>query len=218
MSDIEFIEFRKKFNLDDLNFKILDSLPDGNISIGASIQYLDLIEPVKKYLEEKGRKVVVKNGSYYKGQVLGCNSNAFDKSCDVLILLCDGKFHALNNAIFLKKEIYVFNGYSLDQITLDEINEQIKKTKEKQMKFLNSKNIGLLVSNKEGQYSRGAFKIKKEIEKLNKNVYVFFGDLLDLNEFENFPKIDIWVNSACYGLGIDSLKIINLSDIIEFFN
>lgn len=86
------------------------------------------------------------------------------------------------------------------------------------MKYLNSNNIGILVSNKKGQKSRGAFKIREKIESSGKKAYVFFGDSIPINEFENFPEIDIWVNTACFGLAMDNNKIINLSDILEFLN
>lgn len=218
MVNVEFIEFRKKFDLDKINFKLLDALPQGDVSLGASVQYLDFLKPVKDYLEKQNRKVIIQKGSYYDGQVLGCNSNAFNVTCDVLLLLCDGKFHALNNAISLNKEIYVFNGTKLDKVQDDELKVYFKKIQGKQMKYLNSEKIGILVSNKKGQFSSGAFKIKERIENSGKKVYVFFGDSLSVNEFENFPDIDIWVNTACFGLAMDNNKIINLSDILEFLN
>ena len=161
---------------------------------------------------------MIKKGSYYEGQVLGCNSNAFNPNSDILLLLCDGKFHALNNSIQLKKEIYIFNGLKLDKIEKSELEDHFKKIKGKQMKYLNSNNIGILVSNKKGQKSRGAFKIREKIESSGKKAYVFFGDSIPINEFENFPEIDIWVNTACFGLAMDNNKIINLSDILEFLN
>lgn len=218
MTNVEFIEFRKKYDPKQINFEVLDNLPKDKISLGASVQYLDFLIPIKDYFKKNNREVIVKKGSYYDGQVLGCNSNAFDYDSDILLLLCDGKFHALNNSIQLKKEIYVFNGLKLDKIEKNELEIYFKKIKGKQMKYLNSKNIGILVSNKKGQRSYGAFKIRERIEKSGKKVYVFFGDSLSINEFDNFPDIDIWVNTACFGLAMDNNKIVNLSDILEFLN
>lgn len=127
MVNVEFIEFRKKYNPAEINFDILDSLPEGDISLGASVQYLDFLIPIKDYFEKKNRKVMIKKGSYYEGQVLGCNSNAFNPNSDILLLLCDGKFHALNNSIQLKKEIYIFNGLKLDKIEKSELEDHFKK-------------------------------------------------------------------------------------------
>ena len=39
---------------------------------------------------------------------------------------------------------------------------------------------------------------------------------IDTNEFENFPQIQMWVNTACFGIARDDMRIINLADIIEF--
>ena len=84
------------------------------------------------------------------------------------------------------------------------------------MKFLSSKTIGLLVSTKIGQESKAYLKIAEKIEKINKNVYIFLTDNIDVREFDNFNYIDFWVNTACFGLGLDSLGVINLQDILEF--
>ena len=113
MKEIIHIEARQKFNLNNVNLNALDKLPIGTISLAATVQYLDLVNPVKDYLEKQKRKVILKKGAYYNCHVLGCNPNAFDKKSEILLLLCDGTFHALNNAIQLNKEIYVFDSLNV---------------------------------------------------------------------------------------------------------
>ena len=39
---------------------------------------------------------------------------------------------------------------------------------------------------------------------------------INTDEFENFPQVQMWVNSACFGLARDDKRIINLSDVVEF--
>ena len=151
-----FIEARKKFNKD-IDLSILDSIPGKTISLAATIQYLDLIPQVEKYLEKQGKKVIIKQGAYYLGHVIGCNSNAFDKTSDTLLLLADGKFHALNNAIQLNKELYVYNTSKLEKITKQDLTKQKQKTKAKQAKFLSSNNIGLIISTKSGSVSKDIY-------------------------------------------------------------
>tara|TARA_Y100000310_G_scaffold134164_1_gene133167 strand:+ start:520 stop:1170 length:651 start_codon:yes stop_codon:yes gene_type:complete len=210
-----FIEARKKFNKD-IDLSILDSIPGKTISLAATIQYLDLIPQVEKYLEKQGKKVIIKQGAYHLGHVIGCNSNAFDKTSDTLLLLADGKFHALNNAIQLNKELYVYNTSKLEKITKQDLTKQKQKTKAKQAKFLSSNNIGLIISTKSGQHHKGAQELAKKIEKLDKQVYLFETNNINIAELENFPHIQIWVNTACYGLAMDDNKIINYQDILKF--
>lgn len=212
-----FIEARKKFNKE-IDLSALDELPSKTISLASTIQYLDLVPIVKKYLESKGRQVIIKQGAYYKAHVIGCNSNAFDKTSDILLLLADGKFHAINNAIQLNKELYIYNTNELNKITKQELEKYKQKTKAKQVKFLSSNNIGLLVSTKSGQHYKNAQALAKKIEKLDKQVYIFETNNINIKELENFPQIQIWVNTACYGLARDDSKIINYQDILEFLN
>ena len=213
-----FIETRRKFKDSDINLKLLDALNGKTISLAATIQYIGLIPKIKKYLESKGKKVILKKGAYYKGHVLGCNSSALDNSTDIRLIITDGKFHAMNNAIQLQKEIYVFTTKTLEKIEQKEIDAHNKKTLTKKKKYLAAKKVGLLVSTKYGQKQKAISNIAKRIEKSNKNVYIFESNNIDTNEFENFPQIQIWINTACFGLARDDMRIINLADILEFLN
>lgn len=216
MTKVLFVEARKRFNLNKIRFLRLDTLPEGEISLAATVQYLDLVEPVKNYLESKGRKVSVGKGAYYDGHVLGCNPSAFDRSKEVLLLLCDGKFHALNNSLILDKPIYVFNTQTLEQVDEDDLNIYRRKKKAKQMKFLREEKVGLIVSTKPGQKTRAYNAMESMIKKQGKKVYLFESDNIDIGDLDNFNDIRLWVNTACFGLGLDDPKIINFQDIIEF--
>ena len=213
-----FIETRKKFNSSEINFSILDKLPGNKISLAATVQYLDIIPQIKKYLESIGKKVFLKKGAKYLGHVLGCNSSALDLSADTFLLITDGKFHGINNAIQLNKEIYIFDTRNLEKIDKGILEDYRKKIIGKKKKFLLSDTIGLIQSSKPGQKNTAINTIKEKIEKLNKEVFVFECDNIDTKEFENFPQIKIWVNTACFGLARDDTRIINLTDILEYIN
>jgi diphthamide biosynthesis enzyme Dph1/Dph2-like protein len=214
MTEYLFIEARQKF--EDIDFSSLNELPSGSVSLAASVQYLDILPKVKKYLESNGHEVIIKKGAYHEGHVLGCNANAFESSADNLLLLVDGRFHALNNAIIVDREIYVFNSHTMSKIEQKELDDYKKKVRGKQTKFVASSKVGLLVTTKEGQKSPNIFKIKKRIEDSGKKVYVFECDSVSISEFENFPDIKLWINTACFGMAHDSPNIVNLSDILEF--
>lgn len=211
-----FIETRRKFKDSDIKLELLDKLPGKTISLAATIQYIGLIPKVKEYLESKGKKVTTKKGAYYEGHVLGCNSSALDNTTDTRLIITDGKFHAMNNAIQLQKEIYVFTTHTLEKIEQKEIDSHNKKTLTKKKKYLAAKKVGLLISTKYGQHQKTIYKIKEKIEKSGKEVYLFEANNIDTNEFENFPQIQMWINTACFGLARDDMRIINLADILKF--
>ncbi len=210
-----FLEFRKKYNSNE-DFSHLDLLDGKTISIAGTVQYLDFINPIKDYLEKKGKTVLIKKGAFHNAHVIGCNPSAFDKKAQTLLLLADGKFHATNNALILNREIFVFNLFNLEKFSRGDLDILKKKIIAKQTKFLSSDIVGIIVSNKLGQNFRAPEKIAKSIEKLNKKVFIFETDNINLSELENFPKIQIWINTACFGLASDSLKIINIQDILQF--
>jgi len=211
-----FIEAKKKFSDKDINLKLLDKLKGKTISLAATIQYINLIPKVKSYLELINKKVIIKGGAHYKAHILGCDSSALDKSADTILIITDGKFHAINNAIQLQKEIYIFDTENLFKIKKKEIELHKKKTLAKKKIFLSADIIGILVSTKPGQKNKTPEQIRKKIEKLNKKVYIFEADNINTNEFENFPQIKIWVNTSCPGLALDDKQIVNLIDISEF--
>jgi diphthamide biosynthesis enzyme Dph1/Dph2-like protein len=211
-----YIETRRKFK--NINLEPLNKLKGKTISLAATIQYIDLIPKVKKYLESKNKKIITKQGAYYKAHIIGCNASALDKSADNILIITDGKFHAINNAIQIQKPIYIFDTKTLDKITQKEIDTYNKKILAKQKKFLTSRKVGLLLSTKHGQKFEAITQIKSKIEKLDKKVYIFKANNINMNEFENFPQIQIWINTACPGLTRNNTKIINLSDITSLIS
>ena len=210
------IETKRKFKDSDIDLSLLDKLSGKTISLAATIQYIDLIPKIKEHLESQGKKVIIKQGAYHKAHVLGCNSTAFDKTADTILMITDGKFHAINNAIQIQKPIHVFSGRTLEKVTQEEIDAHNKKTLAKQKKFLLSDSLALILSTKHGQHHQQINKIKTKIEKLGKKVYIFEANNINTQEFENFPQIQLWINTACFGLARDDPRIVNLQDIIQF--
>ncbi|MEM3405812.1 MAG: diphthamide synthesis protein [Candidatus Pacearchaeota archaeon] len=190
------------------NKKILNKFVDEigskeNIDIFYTIQYKKLAEAVKKYL---GLKSEIK-------QVLGCSLIKTKKN---VLLICDGKFHALNIAINSKKEIYFFNGYCIEKISYDEISHYENNKKAKIKKFFLCDKIGIIVSIKKYQNKLDyALLLKNKIEKLGKKVYILICDNVTKEEIENF-SLPLYINTACPGLDKDDKKILNYLDILEF--
>ncbi len=104
----------------------------------------------------------------------------------------------------------------MSKIDRSEVEKYNKKRKAAYMKFLESAEIGILVSLKPGQNNfRKAVELKNQLK--GKNCYIFTFDTLDFNQIENFPFVQCWVNTACNRILDDYSKfpkpLVDLSDI-----
>jgi len=187
--------------------KVLDKLNLGkNIDLLYTIQYENLAKEVRKYYIKKGKKTTLKH-------VLGC---LIVKSKNPLLIITDGKFHALNIAVNSNKEIFIFNGYNIEKITKVDLDKYNKIKKGKILKFLSSDEIGIIVSTKLHQNRlKEALVLKAKIEKMKKKVYLFICDNVSIQEIENFP-LPVYINTACPGLDKDNYKILNYIDILPY--
>lgn len=193
---IMYIEARKKEKLNLEKFKELEKNLPPIIYIAYSIQYKELAEEIKA-------KITKKVAGF--SQVLGCSKI---KTNSPILLISSGSFHALNLALQGNK-VYIFDNFSIKEIDSNEIESIKIKEKGKYLKLLASDNIGIIVSIKNGQENlKLAEKIKKQLEKKTKKASIFVTDNINPSEFENF-SCDIWINTACPGLSLDSDKIIN---------
>jgi len=199
----------------------LDKLPK-KIGIVTTAQFLDVIDNIKKYLENNKIKVFIdKYKQKNKSQLLGCDVSAATKiqnKVSGFLYIGSGKFHPLGVAVRTNKDVFQINPatnifYKLDN---NEIEQYKKIRKAKYVKFLHADNIGILVSTKPGQYSyKKALEIKKKLENKGKKCFIFVFDTLNANEMENFPFIDFWVNTACPRIADDKDKknVIDMSEL-----
>ena len=214
------VESRYKGEID-LSKLEVNKLPQ-KIGLVTTVQFLDYINDFKKFLEEKGKIVFIdKERQKYEGQLLGCDQGAAlktDDKVDAFIYFGTGKFHPLGVALRTAKDVYCYDpihsiNYRIDR---NEVEAYNKKRKGAYLKFLSSKEIGLLVSTKPGQNNfKKAIELKKNMK--DKNFYIFVFDTLDFNQIENFPFIECWVNTACNRILDDYSKfpkpLIDLSDL-----
>lgn len=167
---------------------------EGKIGLVSTIQYLDQLEKANK---------IIKN-SVIIGQVLGCKVN-INKEVDKILFIGSAYFHPIEIAVKSGKPTYILNPLTnkLSQVSDKEIETYKKRIKGKQLKFLNAKTKAILVCVKPGQNNL------KQALKLKYPIFLF--NTLDENEFENFPEVDIFINTACSR--IDNKKVINLENL-----
>ena len=191
-----------------------------NIGLITTVQFVDHLNKIKNYLINKNKKVFVEKGNQkYPAQILGCDLSAGDKiknKVEAFLYIGDGKFHPLGLAIKTNKDVFCFNPFNnhFSKIKKQEIADYKKTLKVKKIRFLSAENIGILVSTKPGQNNlKKALNLKKQLEKKDKRCCIFISDTLNLNELENFPFIDFWVNTACPRMEGDSKDIINVEEV-----
>lgn len=190
----------------DLNSKKINEISrqlPKNLAVAYSVQYKEIAEQVKKLLSKKHR-------INYFIQVLGCSKPKFSKPVQAILLISDGKFHAVSLAYETKLPVYLFENNSFKKIEKSETDKLEKLKKASYINYLNSKNTGILISTKPGQEN-----LKKSLElsgKIkDKEVYLFLCNNIDANEFENFG-LDSYINTSCPRLDMDN-KIVNYSEL-----
>ena len=193
-----------------------------NIGLVTTVQFLGFADEIKNYLESKGKNIFIdKIKQKYEAQLLGCDIGGADKikdDVDAFLYIGTGIFHPIGIALNINKDIFCYepiNGI-LSKIDGVEVERYNKRRKAAFLKFLEAKEIGILVSLKPGQNNfNKAVEMKKKLK--DKNCYIFVCDTLDFNQIENFPFIECWLNTACSRILDDYDKfpkpLVDLSDI-----
>ncbi|MFT4310866.1 MAG: diphthamide synthesis protein, partial [Candidatus Woesearchaeota archaeon] len=156
------------------------------------------------------------------GQTLGCDAPTLDVSkFDAFLYIGDGYFHpkgiVMNNTL----PVYIYNPVEQKIALYDrsEVEWMLKRKKAGISSFLMYDCIGLLVSLKSGQNRYVLLdKLKKKFP--DKQYYTFIFDSIDYSQLENFPFIQVWVNTACPRIGLDDTNkivkpVVNIIDLLE---
>jgi len=174
----------------------------GKIGLVSIIQYIHLLPEIQNFIQ----------GSVILGQVTGCNlSNLSKAKVDSYLYIGPGKFHPIYIARKTKKPTYILNPETeeFSQISNKEIEQYEKQRLGKIKKFIAADRIGIIVSTKPGQENlKLALNLKAS---LKQESFIFAANTLQLEELENFPQIQFWVNTSCPR--IEGNNLINFEDI-----
>jgi 2-(3-amino-3-carboxypropyl)histidine synthase len=181
------------------------------IGLVTTTQHLYLLDEVSQFLEENGKKVLMKEGSgTLKGQVLGCNFSAVqDLHVDAFLYLGSGNFHPLGIKLFTEKPVIIADPYHNEVRKIDQFADRILR-----IRFANivnaseSEKFGILVSSKEGQSRWELAKaLKKMIHKEGKEAYLILLDEINPSNLMPFRDLDVFVVTACPRIAIDDSKM-----------
>jgi len=193
-----------------LSKEIIGKLPK-KIGLVSSIQFIDSLPIIKKQLGKENIKAII------AGQILGCNVKTAEKvknKVDAFLYIGDGQFHPLGIATKTKKQVFTLSPFNnkFKKIQKQDTENYEKRKKAAYIKFLHADTVGILVSTKPGQYYN-IDKLKQlENKYKQKKFYTFISDTIDYKQFDNFPFIQAWINTACPRIEED-ISILNIEDL-----
>ncbi|MCX6814339.1 MAG: diphthamide biosynthesis enzyme Dph2 [Candidatus Aenigmarchaeota archaeon] len=203
-------EYRMDYDPVPLLEKNLRSLENyGKICLLTTLQFISSLEPAKKFLESKGKKVLIGKPKVakYPGQILGCDystAKACEKEADCFLFLGSGKFHPLGVAINVENPVLFLDFETGKLENLEKEKFRLMKIRAAQLeKAKEAKNFGILVSTKPGQGSLAlAEKAKKELESKGKNAWILVAGEFTPEKILGL-KLECLVDCACPRLAED---------------
>lgn len=193
------------------------------IGLVTSVQFIHMMDPVRKWLESHGKKVFSSKHQQYEGMMLGCRVGAgkqIEDKVDCFLCIGAGKFYGLGLTLETDKPVL-----NLD-IEMNKIHD-MEDTKKKIQKITawnlsalkDAKRVGLLVTWKRGQMFGSPYLIKKKLEKEGKEVFIFAFDELSIPKLEGL-KVDAMVSFGCPRIATDDLEkykipMVNFTELIK---
>lgn len=235
--------YKKEIKLTD---DLLDQISEySTIGVFSSIQFVPHMQDIMEQLQEKfpDKNFITSNPSRAnnKYQVLGCNvygenfnfgkdneGNLINPEC--YLYVGDGIFHPQAMVLAQKESdtlspVLRFNpkNDAIKIFTENDIKGVLQKYRAGLLKFLDSENIGVYVTTKVGQQQyEFSKKIKEKFPK--KNFYFFASETLNIQGLEDFPFVDLWINTACPRIALEDsseletiskIKMINIDDAMR---
>lgn len=200
--------------------KVLDRLPS-KIMLFMTAQLIPQKENLIKQLEDANKEVLLHRVRHtvHEGQILGCDTEKINAEFDAFFYIGDGMFHPQALIIKNDKPVHIYNHAQKKYSVLTSKDAFLirKQLQTARMKFLMSKEIGVLVTTKPGQNKLGLFeKIKNKYD--DKNFYYLVNNNVEFDKLEDFPFIECFVNTACERIAYDDFNkfprtVINFEDL-----
>lgn len=206
------------------------------VALYASIQFCTNLDKVKDQLQTANITIITSqpDRTHLPGQLLGCDNYHSSlqlsaeqwKEIDCFLYIGDGKFHPYA-LLYAQKDFPVTKEVMCNDplqkkfqiFSIDDITKILKKYRGTLLKFLSSRNIGVLITVKPGQEQlKPAFFLEKKFPE--KKFYYFVDDTISFNQLENFPFIEAWINTACPRIGLDDQEqfrkgVLNLNEALR---
>src|SRR3989338_121664 len=206
------------------------------VALYASVQFCNNLDTVHTQLKDANITVITSkpDRAHVQSQLLGCDNyhsslNLAEKELqeiDAYLYVGDGKFHPLALVYAQKdstvmKEIICNDPMSkkMTIMNIDDIKVKLRRYRGALLKFFSAKTVGVIITVKPGQeHLRPSFFLEKKFPE--KKFYYFIDDTVSFNQLENFPFVEVWINTACPRIGFDDQEqfrkgVINLNDAMQ---
>ena len=204
--------------------KNFDRLKDyERIGLVTSVQFAHMMKPVREWLEAHGKRVFSSLHQQYEGQMLGCRVGAgknVEDEVDCFLCIGAGKFYGLGLALETDKPMLNLD-IEMNRIhDMEDTKRKIEKVTAWNLSAVkDARRVGLLVTWKRGQMFGSPFVVKKRLEEMGKQVFVFAMDEMTIQKLD-FLKVDALVSFGCPRIATDDLEkykipIINFSELIK---
>ena len=177
--------------------------PAKKIGLFTTLQYLDALEPARKFLENNGKEVKTGTSRHcrYPGQVVGCDfsgAREIESLVDAYLFIGTGLFHPIGLAMAVEKPVLFLSLENGNLINMKDEKEMLVRIRFAQIeKAKDMKNFGILVSTKQGQmHIKTAEKVKKELESKGKSAWILSMNNITPEKIMGM-KLDVLVNCAC---------------------
>jgi len=209
-----YIGVKDILNLNSLLEKSLEKLKDYNtLGLSYSIQHRHDLENIKKFYEEKGKKIILskKIGNVaYEGQILGCQYEGLKTIQDKVdcFVIIGNQFHSMGATIAVKKPVILVDVYNNDVKTMEGLRDKILKQRVISIeKLREAKNIGIIIGMKLGQKFGSPKKLVEKLKEQGKNVITITMSELTPDKIMNFYHIDAFIELACPRIAIDDFAM-----------
>jgi 2-(3-amino-3-carboxypropyl)histidine synthase len=203
-----------------------------SVGLFMTAQFISRIASVKAQLESAGITVTLfpTRHTQVPGQILGCNVQKFE-GVEAFVYVGDGLFHPL--ALLSRNAVPVHTWNPLtekaDVLSPDRGEKERKRLYGVYAKFLQARNVGVLISVKGGQYGlevAGRFPkqgldryLDLEKEYPDKRFTFLVDNTCNLAGLEDFPFLEALINTACPRIAIDDhkntpLPLLNIEDLM----
>jgi 2-(3-amino-3-carboxypropyl)histidine synthase len=188
-------------------------IPRSRLGIVASVQHLDLVDPLTASLERRGFSVRVGQGDRrlaYAAQALGCNYTGAESvagEVDAFLFLGTGRFHPIGLAFAVDRPVW-----SLDPLqgTLEPPIDRAALIRRRQLAVAvarDARRWGILVSSFAGQNrSPTALALQERARARGHEAELLIFDRLDPRDLVG-RAFDAYVNTACPRIALDDSEL-----------
>ena len=207
---IIYMEVKDILYLDPLLEKSLDFLKKyKTIGLSYSIQHRHDLKNIKKFYEEKGKKVILskKIGLVaYEGHIVGCQYEGLKAIQDEVecFAIIGNQFHSMGATLAVQKPVILLDVYNNNVRTMEGLRDKILKQRIISIeKLKEAKNVGIIIEIKPGQKFGSPKYLLEKLRKKGKTAIIITMSELTPDKLMNFYNIDAFIELACPRIALD---------------